>query len=200
MDILAIIQLTLGVIFTFTGLAVFRTVPPAGGFIIGGLIGINFAGMVVPPEMWTPLAPFIAFVAVGVVGAIIAVPLQLVMAVISGSALGALIGMIVGYVLNQHGVTSKLFAGATEFQSLTSTQIWIMLGLAVLFGILTLRFEDEMLILSTAYLGAMIATVSLPAIGALNFPVFRNPLLLMFILVFLGLFGVIVQFANRPSE
>lgn len=193
MNILVILQLLLGVILTFYGASIFRSMPPVGGFILGGLLGITFGSALIPVQNYTGIIPFIVFIGSGLVGAILAIPLQIVILVLSGSVLGAIFGFVVGFLVQQQGIPRLVIEGAFSIRGVTDLQVWTMAIFAVVFGLLSVQYEEFMYFASTGFIGSLMTTIALSGLGAGTSALLRNSIFLFFFFITLGLLGIIWQ-------
>ncbi len=189
------VQLLLGAVIAFYGANLLRDTPALGGFILGGLVGMMVAAVVLPPGA---LNKGIGFVAGGVVGALIALPLQIVIIVISSVALGVLAGGVLGFLIGKEGISRMVIEGIfSRQQPLTTLQVWIMVLGGLVFGGLSVRFEDGMLIASTGFLGAFAVVTALGQLVGPSTPFLVNPIFQFFGWAAIGLFGSIWQSNNR---
>jgi hypothetical protein len=192
-NILLIVQLLLGVTLAFTGAGIFRSIPPLGGFILGGLLGITIGGMLVPAGSYTGWLPYILFIGSGLVGALLAIPLQIVIIVLSGTFLGALFGVIIGFLIENQSFPRLLLEGTFTIGGISNLQIWIMIILSLIFGLLSIQYEDFMFYASTSFIGSIMITTALASLGANSYALLRNPVFLFFFFIFTGLIGTIWQ-------
>ncbi len=193
-EITTLVQFFLGMALVISGYNIFRSTPAVGGFIIGGLLAVNLAIFFIQsPPQWAEWMPALSFVAGGIIGAVIAIPLQIVIAIVSSSALGLLIGALAGFIIAWEGMTSLLVTGLFEMGSVSPLQGLLMIVFGVFFGFLALRFDDFMIMASTAFLGAFLAVLSLSALGGATYPILTDEILLFFLWAAMGLFGLIWQ-------
>jgi hypothetical protein len=167
--------------------------PPVGGFILGGLIGISIGGMLIPANSFTGWMPYIVFIGSGLAGALLAIPLQIVIVVLSGSFLGAIAGAIIGFLIQNQSFPRQLLDGTFSLGSVTDLQIWLMMILALVFGILSIQFENFMFYASTGFIGSLMFTTALSGLGASSYAVLRNSIFLLFLFITVGLLGTIWQ-------
>jgi hypothetical protein len=193
LNILLILQMLLGAVMALYGASLFRSMPPLGGFVLGGLLGITLGGAMIPDQTFTGYIPFLVFLGSGIVGAVLAVPLQIVIVVLSGSVLGGLFGFIAGYIIHQQGIPSQVLAGALSIQGATDLQIWMMVIFAIVFALISIPYEHSMFYASTAFLGSMMITAALSGLGAGSYALLRNSIFLFFFFITLGLLGTIWQ-------
>lgn len=193
-EITTIVQFVLGLALVISGYNIFRSAPTVGGFIVGGLLAVNLANLFIdPPPYWAEWMPVLSFFAGGVIGAVIAIPLQIIIAIFSSCALGFLIGALAGFIVEQEGMTRLIVTGLFDMEGVSSLQFILMIVFGVIFGVLALRFDDFMIMASTAFLGAFLAVLSLSVLGGATYPFLTNGILLFFLWAAMGLFGLIWQ-------
>ncbi len=198
-SIQSILQALLGLVFTFTGGNLFRSSPALGGFLIGGVVAVNagqLAGLPAFAGAWTPL---ILFILGGVLGALISIPLHGVIFIATAAAFGLIVGAVAGYLASQQGITSMVVTGVFEITSVSPLQTILMIVFAAGFAALSVRFDEMMIMASTAYLGALIAMGGLANLAGSRLPVFQNGLFLGFAWFTLGLLGWIWQNYHQDS-
>ncbi len=189
------VQILLGAVLAFSGSNLLRTMPPLGGFVLGALIGMNVAPLFGPPGIMTQ---GLGFVAGGIVGAIIAIPLQIVIVILSSTFLGVLAGAILGFLIGQQGVSRMVIEGVFSGPSgITTLQVWTMVLGGIIFGVLSVRFDEGMLIASTGFIGAFAVIGGLAAFAGYIGPLFRNSIFQFFGWAALGMIGAIWQNSNR---
>ncbi|MDX9864185.1 MAG: DUF4203 domain-containing protein, partial [Anaerolineaceae bacterium] len=152
-----------GLIVCVSGRTLFATTPFLGGFLVSGMLGYQLGLMfIAPPNNWPAfLLPLLSFIAVGLIGGVLAKALYTVLLVIAGLALGAFIGLVAGYVINLGGNPHVLTSNFFSFQPENLVQLYTMLIAAALFAGLSLVAQDTMAMLSTAFFGAGIAAINL---------------------------------------
>jgi hypothetical protein len=193
-EIQNVVQILLGVVIAFTGANIFRGMPPLGGFIIGGVIGANLANtLITPPPGWGLWMPLAAFLVVGIAGALIAIPLKVVVFVMAGTALGVVAGALIGYIIGQQGITHMIINGLFTMGSVTPLQALLMAGFGIAFGLLAIRFDEMMTAASTAYLGSLAVVSGVTFLATARLPIFANSIFLGFFWFILGLLGWIWQ-------
>jgi hypothetical protein len=192
-NIVLILQLLLGVTLAFTGVNIFRSMPPLGGFILAGLVGLLIGEVAIPASSFTGWMPYLVFVGSGLVGALLAIPLQIVIVVLAGSALGAVFGFIIGFVFQNQGFPGMILSGSFTVGGITNLQVWLMLILAMVFGVLSIQFEDFMFFASTGFIGSFVSTAAIAGLGAGSYALLRNSLFLFFLFITLGLLATIIQ-------
>ncbi len=189
------VELLLGAVVVFSGANLLRNMPPLGGFILGGLVGMNVATFV---SGTSPINLGLGFVFGGIAGALIAIPLQIIIVILSSSALGVLAGAILGFLIGQEGVSKMIVYGIfSRPQGLTSLQVWLMALGGLVFGALSVRFDEGMLILSTGFLGSFAVIGSLTQLIGFSSPILSNSIFQFFGWAALGLIGAIWQNYNR---
>jgi hypothetical protein len=199
MDIQNSAMVLLGLAFALTGANLFRSSPPIGGFIIGGLLSINVAGMVfqAPPglEIWFPVG---AFIIGGLIGALLAIPLRGLISILSGIMLGIMIGAVVGYIASQGGVTKLIIQGVFNIGVISPLQALFMAGFGLIFGVLAIRFDEVMTAASTSYLGSLAAVSGIANLGK-GMPVFENTIFMGFLWFTIGLLCWIWQSYHQEN-
>jgi hypothetical protein len=189
-----IAQILLGLVIAFSGANIFRSSPPLGGFIVGGVVAANLANtLFVPPAGWEFWMPLVAFLAGGLIGALIAIPLHVVVFVLTGTALGIVTGMLLGFLINQQGMTHMIVNGIFTLGSVTPLQIVLMAVFGIGFGLLSIRFDEMMTAASTAFLGSLSAVSGITFLATARLPIFTNSIFLGFLWFILGLLGWIWQ-------
>lgn len=193
MNFLLILQLFLGVILAFYGAAVFRSMAPLGGLILGGLLGITVGELLVPAANYTGWTPYLFFIGAGLVGAMIAVPLKIVIIVISSGVLGAIAGAIIGFLIQNQAFPLMLLDGTFTLGNITTLQIWLMAIIAVIFGFLSIQYENFLFYASTGFIGSLMITTAISQLSGAGYPLLRNSIFLFFLFITLGLLGTIWQ-------
>jgi hypothetical protein len=191
--ILLIIQLVIGISLIVSGANILHTLPGLGGFMLGGLVGMEIGAIVITSGPLVPYAPLIGFLAAGLVGVLIAIPLSIVLIVLSGSLLGAVVGAFVGNLILQQGSTIDVIQSILQPQTLAPVQILMILGFAAIFALLTIRFDEFMLILSTSFLGAYLTVIAATNLIGDQYELLRNSLILLFLWALLGMLGTVYQ-------
>ncbi len=196
--ILNSLQFITGLILAMSGFNLLRNAPKWGGFLIGGLITAHIATRTVVLEgalnMFTPLGGFLVG---GVAGMLIAQPLYMLLTVIASCALGAVIGMGAGLVVDKGGATDKIIDAIFSFQQLSDIQISMAVVFALLFGILAVKFDDFMAMASTAFMGTLLFMVSLTALFGSTTPLLRNGIFFFFACAGLGMVAIAYQNRNE---
>lgn len=192
-----IIRVAIGLSLLIMGGAFIRDYPRFGGFLVGGLVTVeivirttSFTGI------WDWIGPLLVFAAGGLVGALLGSILSMFMLVIYTSLLGAMVGYVVGFLLMMGGNTRQILDSLLELSSIDPIQSAFMVVLALVFGFLSVRFQESMGMASTAFIGSALTIVALSAKLKAYAPIFREDIVLVFIWVALGLFGLIWQNNN----
>jgi hypothetical protein len=179
MDPIAIMALFFGAIICFFGYPMIHSAIRVWGFLIGGIFGLIIALAVfkIPGglnNLTTPMG--IAFGVGGIVGTLIAGPLSAVIIFLTGTALGWGVGYYVPMIV--HWPENFLLA----------------VSLALVTGLLSIRFQEEVLILSTAFAGAVMFIY-----GAVS--LMRLEMLWLAVIFFLALFfGAAAQYKSIHPE
>lgn len=141
MDPIAILAIIAGAIACFFGYRLVTDAARVWGFIILGAFAVFVALNIfkLPGSLFQPTLPLILiFFIAGVVGALIAGPLSMVIIFISGTALGAAIGEVILPMI------------PTMRENMLITVI-----LALISGLLAVGFQELTLIVTTSFVGAM---------------------------------------------
>ena len=176
MDPIAFLAIVAGGVICFFGYPMISSAIRVWGFIIAGVGAVLVAvGLFHIPGSLTQVTPQmgVVFVVGGIVGALIAGPLSIVIIFISGTALGALIGGY-GYPIVTRGQENTL----------------LTVVLALITGMLAVRFQDVVLIVTTAFVGAALMIYGAMAMSSLE----MLPALGIFFLA--GLFGAAAQYKS----
>ena len=141
MDPLSILALFVGGVAAFFGYRMITDAIRVWGFFIGAALFVFLAMNVLhlPGSLTNITVPlFIAFLVGGVLGAVVSGPLSIVIIFISGTALGVALGEI-AYPIVSRGPENML----------------ITVVLAIVTGLLAVKFQEVVLIVTTAFLGAL---------------------------------------------
>jgi len=180
MDPIPVIAVFFGAILCFFGYPMIQSAIRVWGFIVGGLFAILFAIAVLKiPGGVNQLTPQmgIAFAVGGILGAIVAGPLSVVIIFMSGTALGWVIGSL-GYTYFTRGQESTLLA----------------VTLALVTGLLSIRFQEVVMIATTACVGAVLFIYGANSLMQLE-------MLWLAIIFFLALFfGAAAQYKSVHPE
>ncbi len=180
MDPLAILIVFLGGLICFFGYTMIHSAIRAWGFFIGGVFFVILAiGLLKMPGGINQLTPQmgIVFVVGGVIGALIAGPLSAVIVFLSGMALGFFLGNYV-YPFVSRGQESTLLT--------------VVLALGT--GFLSVKFQEVVLIVTTAFVGAVMVIYG----ARLLAPLEVLPAVIVFFL--LGFFGAAAQYKSAHPE
>lgn len=176
MDPIAFLAMFAGGVICFFGYPMIHSAIRVWGFLLAGVGAVLIAlGVFHIPGSLTQLTlPMgVAFVIGGVIGALIAAPLSMVVIFFSGTALGALAG-IYAY---------PLIARAPE-----STLLTVILALIT--GFLAVSFQEVVLIVTTAFVGALMLVYGARTLMHIEI----LPLLGIFFLI--GFFGAAAQYKS----
>jgi hypothetical protein len=176
MDPIAFVAIVIGGIICFFGYPMINSAIRVWGFMIAGAGAVLAAvGLLHMPGSLThiTLQMGVVFVVGGIVGALVAGPLSILIIFLSGTALGALVG-IYGYPLVTLGQENTL----------------LTVGLALATGLLSARFQDIMLIITTAFVGA-----AMMIYGAMHLANI-DMLVAMGLFFLAGLFGAAAQYKS----
>ncbi len=191
MDPIAIVEIFIGGVLAFLGYRLFVDVLRLWGFIIGGIIGVVLNWLLRIPgwsNLFTARVPLanttviitlsmlISFVVLGALGAIFANRIKVVIAF--------MIGFVAAY-----GVGSFLYSMFTG-----ASNLLLGLGFGAVIGLLGVRWEEVVIIVSTSFLGAAAAVFGILAI----LPGTNN--IIATILFFLvGFFGAAAQYRDAHA-
>jgi hypothetical protein len=176
MDPIAFLAIVAGGVICFFGYPMINSAIRVWGFLLAGVGAVLAAvGLFHIPGSLTQITPQMAvvFIVAGIIGAIIAGPLSIVIIFFSGTALGAMIGGY-GYPIVTRGQESTL----------------LTVVLALITGLLSVRFQDVVLIVTTAFVGAAMMIYGAMAMSNLE----MLPALGIFFLA--GLFGAAAQYKS----
>ena len=205
-NVQSIAYVAFGVIACFSGYSMFRTLLPLWGFLIIGWIALSVVPMFIQlPGTQSYIVRIAAFVVGGVIGAVIATPLYHVMIFISGAALGALMGNIIGALIALGGLDSmtKLDAFTSMSfppQTTSPVQFVIMVILGAILGAVALSFQKFMVTASSAFIGAaaLVGALSGVIVGGL---VTDSPgVVVIMAWFFVGFIGLFVQYRFAEDE
>ncbi len=141
MDPIAILAIFFGALLCFFGYPMIHSAIRVWGFFVGGLFAVALAINVfhIPGGLnQLTLQMGLAFAMGGILGAVAAGPLSVLIIFLTGVALGWLMG---GFVY-------------TYFVHQENTLLAVSLALAT--GLLSIRFQEIVLIISTAFVGAAV--------------------------------------------
>ena len=191
------ILLASGIVVCFLGGNSFKSTPFIGGFLLGGSLAVYAAGFFVNPlQEWGVFSPYIIYAAGGIVGGLIAKPLYMVMVVISGGALGALLGLGLGFVINLQGDPQMLKQIDLVIRPFDVLTLWLMIIFALVLAIVSLLFDEFMLLVSTAFIGSAVVISSITSLLAGSIPLMQNVVAVFFAWFVVGLAGLVYQNNN----
>ncbi len=191
MDPMAIVEIFIGGVLAFLGYRLVVDVLRLWGFIVGGIIGVLITWLLrIPggPTLFTARVPIsnsnvvitlsmlIGFVVLGALGAIFA------------NRIKVLIAFMIGF-LGAYGVGSFLYV-----VFMGSSNLLIGLGFGAVIGLLGVRWEEVVLIVSTAFLGA--AAVVL---GVLAILPGTNNIIATILFFLVGFFGAAAQYRDAHA-
>jgi hypothetical protein len=197
-----------GAVACFMGYSMFRSMLPLWGFILGGWIAMTIAPNFIEVPASQQLILFIASFAIGgVIGALISTPLYYVIIFLSGATLGALIGIVVGSLLEFGGIASFRdldtlrnvnLSFPPEVNSITQLVLIVIIGGAL--GFAALNFQQFMITASSAFLGAAALVSGLSVVITNSFPNVSGSLMLLLSWLVLGMVGIFIQFRVLGDE
>lgn len=176
MNPMTVVAIFAGAVLCFFGYPIIHSAIRVWGFIIGGVFITFFAVTVlrIPGGLSEPTVQMgIFFVVGGAIGALIAGPLSILIIFLSGTALGAVIGMY-AYPYFIRGQESML----------------LTIGLALITGFLSVRFQEIVLIVTTSFIGALLVIYGARELSALE----MLPAAGLFFLI--GFFGAAAQYKS----
>lgn len=192
------ILLASGIVVCFLGTSSFRSTPFIGGFLLGGALAVYFARFfLTSPPGWEAFFPLLVYAAGGLVGGLISRPLYMVMVVISGSALGSLLGIGLGFVISLQGDPQMLKQIDLAIQPLDVLSLWLMLIFALVLAVLSLLFDEFMLLVSTAFIGSAVIVSTITDLFAGSTPLMRNVVAVFFAWFVVGVAGLVYQNNNQ---
>lgn len=175
MDPIAVVAVFGGGVTAFMGYRMFLDMLRLWGALIAGIFGALVVVYLDPAaggpfHISVPLA--IGFGVGAVIGAVLANPLKVVIVFLTGFLAGGLVGTV-GYNMVTGG-----------------SNLLLAIGLGAALGLIAIRFEDVVLIVSTAFLG------SAAAIYGLTVLVTVDRLIAIIIFFLLGFFGAAAQYRD----
>jgi hypothetical protein len=179
MDPMTLVILFVGIIICFFGFPLIQSAIRVWGFFVVGVFVMWIAmtlfhvGTLTHPT----LQMGIAFLVGGVIGAILAKPLAIVLIFMSGTVMGVAFGSYVYPLVTRN----------PEILILT-------IGLALVTGAMAVRFQEAVLITTTAFVGALMIVDSVPKLTYMD-PI---PTLILFFVA--GLFGAAAQFKSEHPD
>jgi hypothetical protein len=180
MDPMAIAILFVGIVICFFGFPMIQSAIRVWGFFVVGVFAmwLSMGLFHIPGTLMQPSIQMgIAFLVGGVVGAILAKPLAIVLIFMSGTVLGVALG-------------SYLYPLVTR-----NPEILILtIGLALVTGGMAVRFQEAVLITTTAFVGALMIVYSVQKLTYFE----TIPSLILFFVA--GLFGAAMQFKSEHPD
>jgi len=196
-DVIDMIRLVAGLVLFAVGGVSVRESPRIGGFLVGGLVAAELVVRVFTlAAFWHWLAPLLAFLLGGLIGAILGNVLSMLLLVFYTSILGAMVGFILGFLVMMGGNTRQIIDSLLALSEITPIQGAFMIVFALVFGFMSLRYQEFMAMASTAFVGAGLAVFAMAEQLKLLTPVFKEDVVLLFVWVVLGLIGLIIQNKN----
>lgn len=196
-----IFMIILGILACFAGYSMFREMLPMWGFVLGGWIAYTFLPTIVGPNRADDLIVQIAGVGIGaLVGAAIAVPAYYVIVFLSGAALGMLVGVMLGALIDIGGITSirqlSTFSVMVFPPTPQSATQFLLMGVGGIgMGVMAINFQKFMVCASSAFLGAAAVVTGLGAtITALSATEMGGSAFMVSTWLLLGMIGLFVQF------
>jgi len=192
------ILLASGIVVCFLGGSSFKSTPFIGGFLLGGSLAVYAAEFfTIPPQGWEAFFPFVVYAVGGVIGGLIAKPLYMVIVIVSGSALGVLLGLGLGFVINLRGDPQMLKQIDLAILPLDVLTIWLIIIFALAIAVISLLFDEFMLLVSTAFVGSALIVSSVTGLFAASIPLMRNVVVVFFAWFVVGLAGLVYQNNNQ---
>ncbi len=191
MDALAIIEVFLGGVMAFAGYRLFVDVLRVWGFLIGGIIGILFTFLLRIPAISNLFA-----VRLPLGGGLLNVSLTLLIGFVVFGALGAIfanrIKVLLAFMI---GFGAAYLVWSFLYNMLTgTTSLLLALAIGAVIGLLGVRWEEVVLIVSTAFLGGAVLIFGIMGI----IPGINN--IIATILFFLGgFFGAAAQYRDAHA-
>jgi hypothetical protein len=190
-----------GILACFAGYSMFREMLPVWGFVLGGWIVYTFLPTIVGASRADEMIVQIVGVGIGaIIGAIIAKPAYYVIVFLSGAALGMLVGVMVGALIDIGGISSirqlstftvMVFPPTPQ----TGTQFLLMGVGGILMGGMAINFQKFMICASSAFLGSAAVITGLGApITAGSASEMGSSALMVTLWMILGMIGLFVQF------
>lgn len=196
-----------GIFVCFMGYSLFKSMLPMWGFILGGLIAINFGGGLFTQLKVDPMVLRIGiFVAGGIIGALVSAPLYYVAVFLTGASLGGLVGVVVGGYLSISGgavtiaTLERLSSMAFPPRVETSMQMLMLIVLGLIAGGFAIAFQEFMISAATSLIGsaALVAGLDTTALSSLQYSPERG-IYLVIIWVVVGMLGLFVQYRMRDQ-
>ena len=175
MDPIAVVAIFAGGVTALTGYRMFLDMLRLWALLIAGIFGAIIVILTVPGaggQFHVSVPLLIGFAIGGILGAVFANPLKVVIVFLTGFLAGGLVGTV-GY---------NMVTGTTN--------LLLAVGLGAVLGLIAIRFEDVVLIVSTAFLGAAAAIYGLTTLMTID----RLIAIIIFFLV--GFFGAAAQYRD----
>ena len=196
-----------GIIATFAGYSVFRDMKPLWGFILGGWLTYILLPTLAGPERASNVVIMVAAIVIGgAIAALLSRFLSLLIVFLSGAALGMLIGVVLGAIINVGGFGSPQAIRSLMSLSFppvpqTSLQYILMVLFGLAMGAVALAFQKFMVCASSAFVGSA-ALVSgligpITSIGAVNV---SQSAMMMVAWMILGILGVFLQLRMLETD
>lgn len=205
MDIQSIGYVLIGALVCFSGYSMFRSMMPLWGFVLVGWITMTLIPIFI--EVPAEQALFLrigAFILGGIVGALIAMPLYYVIVFLSGAALGALVGIMVGAVLElgSPSIQSLQAFSVITFppQPHTTLQFFLMIILGLILGGLAIGFQKFMITASSAFIGSGALVGGLSGAITRQVDISTSGILIFTGWFLLGFLGLFVQYRFMGDE
>jgi hypothetical protein len=190
-----------GAVMLLGGYSLFKSMLPLWGFLIGGWLAYTFLPTFLSgPQANSPIVQAAAFIIVGLIFALLSTPLYYVIVFLSGAALGALMGVVVGALFEAGGLSTMRQAlqfTRLSFPPIPQTPIQYILGaiLGIIMGGVAINFQQFMIIASSSFLGsaALISGLIGPITRIGSTDMSRAAVMMMAWIV-LAVLGMILQF------
>lgn len=190
----SLLILLAGVAICVAGINLIHEQPALGGLLLGGALGYYlFSFFFIPPAGVGAWFPLIGFAIGGVIGALIARPLYMVILVLTSSMLGGLVGLVISYVLQLGGSPERWKQLSLTINLNDTLQVWLMIIFALALGFLALPFEEFMTMVSTGFVGAAMFVSSLVILFSGSVALLRNPVFIFFFWFAVGMGGLAWQ-------
>lgn len=192
-----IVMVVLGIAACFAGYSMFRSLLPLWGFLLGGWIAYTLAPTFFGAQADTLIFQIGSFVIGGLIGAIISIPLYFVIIFLTGAALGMLMGVVVGAIVDVGGIATAPQINALASMSFppmptTALQFLLMVVFGLILGGLAISFQKFMICASSSFIGAaaIISGLTGPIALTSSTMVGRNAIMMIgwILIAFLGVF------------
>lgn len=199
--------IVIGMLACFIGYSMFRSLLPLWGFILGGWIFFTMMPTFIhAPQSTQLIYVFGSFLLGGIIGALIATPLYLVIVFLSGASFGMMLGVMLGTLFDVGGLNTV--AKFTIFTNSafppvphSALQYGTMFLIGAIMGVMALTFQRMVIVISSAFLGAtaLITGLSAMLITLTRSATSQGAILLVGWFV-LGLLGFFVQYYLTGEE